>query len=371
MHDSFRQLEKISRDMERSCSTYRNFASQLQKSNFALTIVQESLRKQRAYDKNLFGITSSALSQARLAALSTSNFHDLSTANQRLTELVSNAVIADSALSKIFAEHSVLRASLQSIATKTTVTDLLSSLDTTRLLHTSLSSQYRLLDLESCSFGRLINAPNVLTNDLTANFGKLTRSYRELIECVPRIPVSQVPFVAKFSPIEYSLEMDILERLSVDKHEDVECEDLPSIDDELASFDDRLLALLNGARESLRSDNPDRARHVTTSIRELWTHILHGLAPDSEIRKWSNDDAHYHEGKPTRRARLSYICRKFSCEPLDKFVEDDVRSALTLIKSLNAGTHAIQSKLTEHQLQAIVYRTESSALFLLKISRGG
>ena len=132
-----------------------------------------------------------------------------------------------------------------------------------------------------------------------------------------------------------------------------------------------MLNLLNGARQSLQSDNPDRARHVTTSVRELFTHILHGLAPDDEIRKWTTDESHFYNNRPTRRARLLYICREFSCDPLTKFVEDDVRAALTLIGSLNAGTHVVESKLTYPQLEAVVYRVESLALFLLKISRNG
>jgi hypothetical protein len=348
---------------------YNEFASQLQKSTSAITLLQDSLAKQLEFDRNLLSITSSVLLQTRLVELTTSNFRDLSLANQSLTKLVSNAAITDSALSKVFAEHNALRASLDSIASQSSITDLLSSLDTTRLLHTSLSSQYRLLDLEANSFGRLIDASTILANDLTATFSKLTRSYRDVIECFPSIPQPQVTFIAKYSPIEYSLEMDVLERISVEHDEDIEVQGLPSIDDELASFNDQLLILVNGARESLKSDNPDRARHVMTSVRELFRHILHGLSPVDEIRKWSADANHYHNDQPTRRARLLYICRNFSGDPLTKFVEDDVRAALTLIDSLNTGTHAVQSKLTESQLKAIVYRMESLALFLLKISR--
>lgn len=370
MHDAFRQIDKISRDLSRSFSVYNDLAARLQKSTSAITSVQDSLSKQLALDRDILGATSAALSQARLIALTTSNFRDLSAANERLTELVSRSAITDSPLSKVFAEHNALRESLKSIASQSSITALLSSLDTTRLLHTSLSSQYRLLDLESRSFGRTIVASNTLANDLTATFSKLTRSYRNVVESLPAIPETHVPFVAKYPPIEYSLEMDVLERISGDEDEDTEAEGLPSVDDELASFDDRLLTLINGARESLRSDNPDRARHVTTSVRELCTHVLHGLAPDEEIRKWSTDGNHYHNDRPTRRARLLYICRKFSCDPLTKFVEDDVRAALTLIDSLNAGTHVVQSKLTEFQLEAIVYRMEALALFLIKISHG-
>jgi len=370
MHDAFRQLEKISRAMSRSLSLYNDIAAQLQKPTSAFTSIQGLLNKQLALDRSLFRATSSALSQARLVASTTSNFRDLSLANQRLIELVSNASATNSRLSQVFAEHNALRESLKSIAAQSSVTDLLSSLDTTRLLHTSLSSQFRLLDLESRSFGSLIGAPNALAIDLTTTFSKLTRSYRGVIECLPSIPETHVPFIAKYPPVEYSLEVDVLERISTHEAEESKVEGLPSVDDELASFDDQLLILINGARESLRSNNPDRARHVTTSVRELYTHISHGLAPDDEIRKWSTDDNHFHNNRPTRRARLLYICRKFSCDPLTNFVEDDVRAALTLIDSLNAGTHVVQSKLTEFQLEAIVYRMEALALFLLRISRG-
>lgn len=369
MHNILRQLEKISRDMSRSLSVFDDFASQLRASTSIITALQVPLARQHEFVRNLFGTTASVLSQARLAKLTTSNFRDLSLANRRLTELVSHAAITDSALSKVFAEHNALRASFESIASQSSITGLLSSLETTRLLHTSLSSQCRLLRLEGNSFGWLIDAPKLFANDLTATFSKLTRSYREVIECFPNIPEARVPFIAKFCPIEYSLEIDVLERISVEGDEDIDVEGLPSIDDELALFDNQLLILVKGARESLKCDNPDRARHVTTSVRELFTHIVHRLAPDDEIKKWSSDDHHYHNNRPTRRARLLYICRKFSCDPLTKFVEDDVRAVITFIDSLNAGTHVVRSKLTEFQLEAIVYRMECLALFLLKCSR--
>ena len=274
-------------------------------------------------------------------------------------------------MSKVFAEHNALRQSLASIAALPSTTDLLSSIDTNRLLHTSLSSQVRLLDLETHGFGNLIDASNLLSNDLAATFSKLTGSYRDVIESIPSISQSIVPFIATYAPVEYALELDVIEGVTVEADEEQECDPLPPVDEELISFDEQLLSLLNGARQSLNSDNPEKARHVTTSVRELFTHILHGLAPDSEIKKWATDDSHYHNGRPTRRARLLFICRTFSCDPLTKFIEDDVRAALTLVNSLNAGTHAVESKLTQFQLQAIVYRMESLALFLLKVSRGG
>ncbi len=371
MYDLIRALQQQISLVSQSTAAYNNIFAELTKSTSAITSLQSSLTKQFERERALLGDTSAILSQARMSSLVTSNFRDLSRVNTNLASLVSAASLTDSSLSKIFADHSALRSSIAAIASQSSVTHLLSSLDTTRLLHASLSSQYRLLNLEASSFGSRIDASKLFANDLTSTFSKYTRSYRDLVECIPSIPETHIPFVAKYSPTEYLLEVNVLEQISVEDDEEKEERiSLPSVDDELASFDDQLLTLINGARESLASDNPDRARHVTTSVRELFTHILHGLSPDDEIKAWSTDKEHFHNNRPTRRARLLYICRKFSCDPLTKFVENDVQAVLTLVGSLNAGTHVVQSKLTDHQLEAIVYRMESLALFLLKVSKG-
>lgn len=368
MHDAIRQLEQATRGITHSLSAYHSFAEQLQRSTSVFSALQDSMSHQFLLDRQLFKSTSLALAEMRSLTSFTDNFHDLASANRVLTDLVANATLADTSLSKVFAEHNAIRDSLASLSVQPQITNLLSSLDSTRLLNTSLTSQMRLLDLETNSFGRMIEASNLLTNDLASTFGKFTRSYRDVIDAFPTIPEFKLPVLAKYAPIEYSLELEVLERISIETDDD-DYDELPSVDDELASFDNRMLNLLKGARESLKSDNPDRARHVTTSIRELFTHILHGLAPDDAIRTWTTDANNFHNNRPTRRARLLYICREFSSDPLTQFVEDDVRAALTLVKSLNAGTHVVESRLTESQLGAIVYRMESLALFLLKITR--
>ncbi|MCT0217842.1 hypothetical protein KQ304_02340 [Synechococcus sp. CS-1329] len=343
--------------------------SQILKSASMSRALQESLAAQRTMDRSLIASAASTLATFRLPDL-TSNYGELLSANKVLSQYVSQASIAESTLSKVFAEHNSLRKSLESITSLSTTRDLLSSLDTTRLLHTSLSSQYRLLDLESQKFGSMIGASNVWANDLAATFGKFTSSYRDVVDAITVVPQNIGPLIATYAPIEYSLELDVIERVTIESEDEPNYDALPSLDEELATFDDRLLILLNGARDSLNSSNPDKTRHVTTSVRELFTHIIHGLAPDDDIKKWSTNETHYHDNRPTRRARLLYICRTFSCDPLTKFIEDDVRAALSLVDSLNAGTHVVQSKLTHSQLQAVVYRMESLALFLLKVSRG-
>ena len=144
-------------------------------------------------------------------------------------------------------------------------------------------------------------------------------------------------------------------------------ESLPSADALLADFNEGLCHLLQGARDSLVSDNRDRARHVTTSVRELFTQVLHAIAPDDEIRTWSTNEQHFQNSRPTRRARLLYICRHINSDPLTRFIEDDVQAAISFVESLNAGTHVVESRLTGSQLQSIVSRMESLLVFLLQL----
>ena len=370
MHDAIRSIQKQAELISQSTAAYNSVFADLVKSTSAITSLQDTLAKQFKFDREIFNATSSMLSQFRSISSITSNFDDLTRANERLTSLVSAACIADSSLSKVFADHSALRASIAAIASQSSVASLLTSLDTTRLLNTSLTSQSRLLQLEAVKFGSNIDASALFANDLASQFGKLTRSYRDLIDYIPEIPEIHIPLIATLAPLEYSLELDVLEGISVDHaggNEAVVA--LPSIDSELAAFDEKLLILIRGARQSLESGNPDRPRHVTTSVRELFTHILHRLAPDDEVGAWSDDEKHFHNGRPTRRARLLYICRQFSCEPLTEFVENDVKAAISLIDSLHAGTHVVESRLTTSQLEAIVCRMEALALFLLRVSK--
>ena len=129
-----------------------------------------------------------------------------------------------------------------------------------------------------------------------------------------------------------------------------------------------LLNLLQGARQALNTGNPDRARHVTGSLRELMRYTLHELAPDDEIKAWNINPRYYHKRKPTRRARLLYIYRKIDSDPLSEFVDKKVSSILVLIKELSNEVHAVPCRLTDQQLQGIVDYIESHLLFLLRLA---
>jgi hypothetical protein len=140
----------------------------------------------------------------------------------------------------------------------------------------------------------------------------------------------------------------------------------------LRSIDPALARPYIGAHDALHSRNPDRARHILSSLRELWNHLLHRLAPDGNVCQWmpNSDASLLHEGKPTRRARILYICRNLNHDPLSDFVVQDTRALVTLVEFFNR-VHELESELTDEQLRAVLLRTDSWLMYILQIWDGG
>ena len=140
----------------------------------------------------------------------------------------------------------------------------------------------------------------------------------------------------------------------------------------LGGVDPALAKLYQGAREALFGGSVDRARHVLASLRELWNHLLRTLAPDEEVLPWTvgKDKAFMHNGKPTRRARLSYVCREINHDPLSDFLDSDTKAFLDYISFLNR-VHAIEPGLSDGQLDALMLRTDSWLTFIVQVAAKG
>ena len=295
-----------------------------------------------------------------------STLDNISHTNQSLIERVSQSRLD---LANSVPRVATALSSQQAALRRSSASNYISSKQAMLSVRRSLDAQNRLLRLAKTSPSFLADSDRLLSSNLLEGISSLTTSYQNAIESIPDLLSPQSAFIARYAPAEYLSGVEVLEKICTEPDEEAEIEELPSVDEELTSFDEQLLDMLNGARSSLKSDNPDKARHVTTSVRELFTHVLHRLAPDKAVREWTEDSSHYHNGRPTRRTRLLYICRQFSDDPMKKFVEADVSAALALIDALNAGTHGVASKLTEFHLQAIICRMESLILYLLRVSQ--
>lgn len=235
-----------------------------------------------------------------------------------------------------------------------------------------LSSHWK--DLEKSVFhktGELTGAIESF-NSLTANYNSLIHSFSAKEFDIVDFP----PFVSGLPPIEILTSSDLLDTISRDETEEsVEQADAleDEIREEIESSLEELLSHLNpeigrlwlGAKEALASSNPDKKRHIVVSLREMLTHILHSIAPDTEVFRWSSNPSHYHEGRPTREARLLFVCRDINHGPFEQFVKKDVESHIKFIRLFQRGTHEININFTEQQVRALIVRAEALARFLL------
>lgn len=126
-----------------------------------------------------------------------------------------------------------------------------------------------------------------------------------------------------------------------------------------------------GAHDALRGNSVDRTRHVLSSLRELWNHLLRRIAPDNAVLSWvpSDEKQLLHDGKPTRRARVLYVCRSLNNAPLSDFVVHDTSALVKLVEVFNR-VHELESELTDEQLRALLLRTDSWLTYILQIWEG-
>ncbi len=228
----------------------------------------------------------------------------------------------------------------------------------------------------------LLLTPNI-QNILQDDFLSLTRTYSDLFDYLgeqPSIIASLPVFASELPTVELFNETNLLESVTIQEEEDfefieqkqhvrreIQAETMNRLADLLARLNEDLIPLWDGARLSLNSDNPERARHTAVSLRELFTHVLHTLAPDIEVKKWTNNPEHYHDKKLTRKARLLYICREINHDSFTDFIKADIHSTLTFLNIFHKGTHKAVIEFSEIQLRAMLVRMESTLRFLLEI----
>jgi predicted nucleic acid-binding Zn-ribbon protein len=215
---------------------------------------------------------------------------------------------------------------------------------------------------------------------VTASYGSLAESLREISD-ITRLPAFVLPGATREI---YTTSFAIEALCTWDEREDDEAETEIQLVAEAELETSGCIALLQqvepglarpyiGARDALYGNNADRARHILSSLRELWNHLLRRLAPDDLVAAWipgvPNQKDLLHEGKPTRRARVLYVCRELNNDPLTDFLMHDTRALVKLIELFNR-VHELESELTDEQLRAILLKTDSWLMYILQISMG-
>ena len=136
----------------------------------------------------------------------------------------------------------------------------------------------------------------------------------------------------------------------------------------LQGVDPAFAKLYIGAHDALNGKSVDRARHVLSSLRELWQHLLRKLAPDEHVLSWapSDDKELNRDGRPTRKARVLYICRNLNHDPLNDFIVADTRALVKFVDFFNR-VHELDTGLTDKQLRTLLLRTDSWLTYILQI----
>jgi hypothetical protein len=166
--------------------------------------------------------------------------------------------------------------------------------------------------LSHLNWERLGNTLQLTTNIqavLQHTFLDFTKAYSDLygnLRKQPSIIASLPVFASELPAVELFNETSLLESITIQEEDDFEFTEHKQkfrgriqtgtndrLAELLAILDKDLLSLWEGARFSLNSDNPDRARHFAISLRELFTQVLHTLAPDTEVKVWTNNPKHY------------------------------------------------------------------------------
>ncbi|GKT10337.1 hypothetical protein [Desulforhabdus sp. TSK] len=213
---------------------------------------------------------------------------------------------------------------------------------------------------------------------VTASYGSLAESIREISD-ITRLPAFVLPGATR-EIYTTSFALETLRPEDERDEEETETEIQLVAEAELETLG--CIALLQqvdpglarpyiGARDALHGNNADRSRHILSSLRELWNHLLRRLAPEDLVAAWipgiANQKDLLHEGKPTRRAKVLYVCRELNNDPLTEFLTHDTRALVKLIELFNR-VHELEIELTDEQLRAILLKTDSWLMYILQIS---
>lgn len=233
-------------------------------------------------------------------------------------------------------------------------------------------------------FADILNAHTISSKHLKAleeSFRGFTESYSGLYRAIQTSKVDANSldwFVTELPPIEIYTGAGLAHTIARQRPSEEEAafpfeqdfvSDIEgSLEEMLGKTNPSFVKMWRGAKLALKSSNPDRFRHVTVSLRELITHVLHGIAPDQAVAGWTSDPDHFHNGRPTRAARILFACRDINNGPFVSFVKSDVRAHLSFIDVFQEGTHKPDSSFTEVQMEVLIVRTEALLRFLLALS---
>lgn len=339
-------------------------------------------------DLSSFSYTSEILELSRSATNSFSNLTGSMSTIQELGKVMANSQSwYNEQLSNNFSIISGSMSSIEILKASENLglinTDYLSSIainsSIAKATELSMFAEKSLSHFDNKYIGNLIGISEDSRMNISASFTNFSNSYLNLISSFNNNPKSYIdlnPAFIKSVPVEYFTGSNVLEIISTEEEvsideeilkNEIQYENEISLNKFLTKLDSGLYDMWKGAIEAYHSDNSDKVRHFTTSIREMFTHLMGMMAPDKEIKQWSKSDNDFFNGRPTRKAKLNFICRNISNDSFKDFVNKDVEATLAFIDLFQKGTHQIKPNFSQNQLTAIKSKSESKIKFMLDI----
>lgn len=203
----------------------------------------------------------------------------------------------------------------------------------------------------------------------------LSDSYRDIFAGLPKVDFALPDFVTELPPRDMVVKSTIVSSRAPDFEPADAAIDLDDpayarsdVDLMLADVDPGFVTMLDEAVEVVFSTSTGRVRHASVSLRELATHVLHRLAPNDEVRRWSQDLNHYHNDRPTRQARVLYVCRHVNYGPYSKYLKKSIGATLAFFETLN-GLHDVRPDVCDFQLRLMLIDAIGILRFLLRTAK--
>ena len=203
----------------------------------------------------------------------------------------------------------------------------------------------------------------------------LSDSYRDIFAGLAKIDFPLPDFVTELPARDMIVKSTIVSSRTVDfepADATIDLEDpayaRSDVDLMLADLDADLVTMLDEAMGVVFGTSTGRVRHASVSLRELATHLLHRLAPDDEVHSWTQDPNHYHEDRPTRQARVLYVCRQVNYGPYGKYLKKSVSASVAFFDTLNS-LHDVRPEVCDFQLRLMLTDAIGILRFLLRTAK--
>lgn len=137
----------------------------------------------------------------------------------------------------------------------------------------------------------------------------------------------------------------------------------------LHSIDNTLLKMWQGARDILNSNNPEKVRHVSVSLRELTKGLINQIIPDDIVIDFYIKNGIVINGKPSLEQKITCFFSEESGSRLLPFISSEVETIVKLINLLSKLTHNKENNITDDALIYIISKVESVILLLFSYSK--